>query len=353
MLLSITHIDILFKIPTNKLITRNYNTLVLIGSLVGLFNMYRKSANKYRDQKDQQFREARATFESALKQINKDDTDFNEFYDLLKYTKTTDEYYQLDQLINDENKEEIKKYITDRIFELNDKNPTPFNESEFAYRIIFGKVRNLRIYENIIIPAIYTLFTVIVIAIAIGLVLNINNNPIGCLVLANILISAIFFVTYGSLLLDDDKVFLSTSLVKLLVILEFVAATTVEYNQKFGNAFALFVNVCFFITTVVLAHLNNVKNITCILNKKSKLRGYNRIMSFVKSQNEEIISDTQLMSFVYFFNHKIYGIYQFKKIENNKFVLVKEIRKSYYDSIIDQKKVFSEIEENSKCKIIQ
>lgn len=45
--------------------------------------------------------------------------------------------------------------------------------------------------------------------------------------------------------------------------------------------------------------------------------------------------------------------YQFKKIENNKLVLVKEIRKSYYDSIIDQKKVFSEIEENSKCKIIQ
>jgi len=44
---------------------------------------------------------------------------------------------------------------------------------------------------------------------------------------------------------------------------------------------------------------------------------------------------------------------QFKKIENNKFVLVKEIRKSYYDSIIDQKKVFSEIEENSKCRIIQ
>jgi hypothetical protein len=53
------------------------------------------------------------------------------------------------------------------------------------------------------------------------------------------------------------------------------------------------------------------------------------------------------------FNHKIYGIYQFKKIENNKLVLVKEIRKSYYDSIIDQKKVFSEIEENSKCRIIQ
>lgn len=42
-----------------------------------------------------------------------------------------------------------------------------------------------------------------------------------------------------------------------------------------------------------------------------------------------------------------------KKIENNKLVLVKEIRKSYYDSIIDQKKVFSEIEENSKCRIIQ
>lgn len=75
---------------------------------MGLFNMYRNSANKYRDQKDQQIREARATFESALKQINKDDTDFNEFYGLLKYTKTTDEYYQLDQLINDKNKVTIR-----------------------------------------------------------------------------------------------------------------------------------------------------------------------------------------------------------------------------------------------------
>ena len=46
-------------------------------------------------------------------------------------------------------------------------------------------------------------------------------------------------------------------------------------------------------------------------------------------------------------------MYALKKIDNNKLVLVKEIRKSYYDSIIDQKKVFSEIEENSKCKIIQ
>lgn len=264
------------------------NTIIIaavIAILSWIFNMYHKSANKYRDQKDQQFREARATFESALKQINKDDTDFNEFYDLLKYTKTTEEYYQLDQLINDKNEVEIKKYITGRIFELNDKNPTPFNESEFAYKIILGKIRNLRIYENIVVPTLYTLFTVIVITIAIGLVLNINNNPLGCLVLANILISAIFFVTYGSLLLDDDKVFLSSSL--------------------------------------------------------------------VKSQNGELLSDEKLVSFIYFFNHKIYGIYQFKKIENNKFVLVKEIRKSYYDSIIDQKKVFSEIEENSKCRIIQ
>lgn len=46
-------------------------------------------------------------------------------------------------------------------------------------------------------------------------------------------------------------------------------------------------------------------------------------------------------------------LYKTNIIENNKLVLVKEIRKSYYDSIIDQKKVFSEIEENSKCKIIQ
>ena len=104
------------------------NTIIIaavIAILSWIFNMYHKSANKYRDQKDQQFREARATFESALKQINKDDTDFNEFYDLLKYTKTTDEYYQLDQLINDKNKEEIKKYIKDKLFEINDKIPDP------------------------------------------------------------------------------------------------------------------------------------------------------------------------------------------------------------------------------------
>lgn len=36
MLLSITHIDILFKIPTNKLITRNYNTF---------FNLYLYKTN--------------------------------------------------------------------------------------------------------------------------------------------------------------------------------------------------------------------------------------------------------------------------------------------------------------------
>lgn len=36
MLLSITHIDILFKIPTNKLITRNYNTF---------FNLYLYETN--------------------------------------------------------------------------------------------------------------------------------------------------------------------------------------------------------------------------------------------------------------------------------------------------------------------
>ena len=112
------------------------NTIIIaavIAILSWIFNMYHKSANKYRDQKDQQFREARATFESALKQINKDDTDFNEFYDLLKYTKTTDEYYQLDQLINDKNKEEIKKYIKDKLFEINDKIPNPINEPNLTY----------------------------------------------------------------------------------------------------------------------------------------------------------------------------------------------------------------------------
>lgn len=52
------------------------------------------------------------------------------------------------------------------------------------------------------------------------------------------------------------------------------------------------------------------------------------------------------------FNHKIYGIYQFKKIENNKLVLVKEIRKSYYDSIIDQKKrSFQKLKKTPNAKL--
>ena len=41
------------------------NTIIIaavIAILSWIFNMYHKSANKYRDQKDQQFREARATF---------------------------------------------------------------------------------------------------------------------------------------------------------------------------------------------------------------------------------------------------------------------------------------------------
>lgn len=113
------------------------------------------------------------------------------------------------------------------------------------------------------------------------------------------------------------------------------------------------VNLLFVVTIIVTRSKNNVKNVTSILNKKRKFRGYNKIISFVKSQNGELLSDEKLVSFIYFFNRKIYGIYQFKKIENNKLVLLKEIRKSYYDSIIDQKKVFSEIEENSKCRIIQ
>lgn len=63
------------------------------------------------------------------------------------------------------------------------------------------------------------------------------------------------------------------------------------------------------------------------------------------------MSDEKLVSFIYFFNHKIYGIYQFKKIENNKLVLVKEIRKSYYDSIIDQKRSFQKLKKTPNAKL--
>lgn len=326
---------------------------VVIAILSWIFNMYHKSANKYRDQKDQQFREARATFESALKQINKDDTDFNEFYDLLKYTKTTDEYYQLDQLINDKNKEEIKKYIKDKLFEINDKIPNPINEPNLTYKFITRKLREFRIYENIIAPAVYTFFTIYMIFFAVVIIININNDVKKYFLLFNFSASFAIIIFYGSLLLDDDMTSLSTVFIKILYILEFISVLSLEYDVKKGNWFIFLVNLLFVVTIIVTRSKNNVKNVTSILNKKRKFRGYNKIISFVKSQNGELLSDEKLVSFIYFFNHKIYGIYQFKKIENNKFVLVKEIRKSYYDSIIDQKKVFSEIEENSKCKIIQ
>ena len=63
------------------------------------------------------------------------------------------------------------------------------------------------------------------------------------------------------------------------------------------------------------------------------------------------MSDEKLVSFIYFFNHKIYGIYQFKKIENNKLVLAKEIRKSYYDSIIDQKRSFQKLKKTPNAEL--
>ena len=63
------------------------------------------------------------------------------------------------------------------------------------------------------------------------------------------------------------------------------------------------------------------------------------------------MSNEKLVSFIYFFNHKIYGIYQFKKIENNKLVLAKEIRKSYYDSIIDQKRSFQKLKKTPNAEL--
>lgn len=330
------------------------NTIIIaavIAILSWIFNMYHKSANKYRDQKDQQFREARATFESALKQINKDDTDFNEFYDLLKYTKTTDEYYQLDQLINDKNKEEIKKYIKDKLFEINDKIPNPINEPNLTYKFITRKLREFRIYENIIAPAVYTFFTIYMIFFAVAIIININNDVKKYFLLFNFSASFAIIIFYGSLLLDDDMTYLSTVFIKILYILEFISVLSLEYDVKKGNWFIFLVNLLFVVTIIVTRSKNNVKNITSILNKKRKFRGYNKIISFVKSQNGELLSDEKLVSFIYFFNHKIYGIYQFKKIENNKLVLVKEIRKSYYDSIIDQKRSFQKLKKTPNAKL--
>lgn len=214
-------------------------------------------------------------------------------------------------------------------------------------------MREFRIYENIIAPAVYTFFTICMIFFAVAIIININNDVKKYFLLFNFSASFAIIIFYGSLLLDDDMTFLSTVFIKILYILEFISVLSLEYDVKKGNWFIFLVNLLFVVTIIVTRSKNNVKNVTSILNKKRKFRGYNKIISFVKSQNGELLSDEKLVSFIYFFNHKIYGIYQFKKIENNKLVLAKEIRKSYYDSIIDQKNVFSEIEENSKCKIIQ
>ena len=348
--------DINWKVLTDIISNGDlYNaaTLVLIGSLVGLFNMYRKSANKHRDKKEEILNEARTAFENASKQFCGENINFDVFYDLLKYSKSTDEYYQLHQLIDDKNKVELKKYVKDKLWDFNKSISHSVNEPDLAYKFIPRKMSELRIYENLVAPAIYTFFTIYLMIIFIIIILNINKSIHNYFMVLNLLTPFSFFVIYGSLLIDDDMTLLSTIFIKILVILEFVAATTIQLNVAFGNIFTAIINLAFFITIIVTRSKNNVKNVTSILNKKRKFRGYNKIISFVKSQNGELLSDEKLVSFIYFFNHKIYGIYQFKKIENNKFVLVKEIRKSYYDSIIDQKKVFSEIEENSKCRIIQ
>ena len=132
--------------------------------------------------------------------------------------------------------------------------------------------------------------------------------------LFNFSASFAIIIFYGSLLLDDDMTSLSTVFIKILYILEFISVLSLEYDVKKGNWFIFLVNLLFVVTIIVTRSKNNVKNVTSILNKKRKFRGYNKIISFVKSQNGELLSDEKLVSFIYFFNRKIYGIYQFKKL---------------------------------------
>lgn len=153
--------DINWKVLTDIISNGDlYNaaTLVLIGSLVGLFNMYRKSANKHRDKKEEILNEARTAFENASKQFCGENINFDVFYDLLKYSKSTDEYYQLHQLIDDKNKVELKKYVKDKLWDFNKSISHSVNEPDLAYKFIPRKMSELRIYENLVAPAIYTFF---------------------------------------------------------------------------------------------------------------------------------------------------------------------------------------------------
>lgn len=101
--------------------------------------------------------------------------------------------------------------------------------------------------------------------------------------LFNFSASFAIIIFYGSLLLDDDMTSLSTVFIKILYILEFISVLSLEYDVKKGNWFIFLVNLLFVVTIIVTRSKNNVKNITSILNKKRKFRGYNKIISFVKS----------------------------------------------------------------------
>lgn len=104
--------DINWKVLTDIISNGDlYNaaTLVLIGSLVGLFNMYRKSANKHRDKKEEILNEARTAFENASKQFCGENINFDVFYDLLKYSKSTDEYCCSPRKIRKMQKSEITR----------------------------------------------------------------------------------------------------------------------------------------------------------------------------------------------------------------------------------------------------
>lgn len=328
--------------------------IVIIALIFWLFKMYQKNANKSRDNKDALIDTAIQIYIEALENINGDNVDYSSFCKLLRFTKTNDDYYSLNDYIENKDKEALKEYIKCEILYFKDKQVDTIYEPEFSMDYLPKRFKQLRINENIIKPAILTLFTIYILSILILCALGLKKNPLSILTIMNISISYIFIMMFLTSFLDNDKVLLSSYSIKVMLFLELISAMLIGVNNKSGN-FSMFIcNICFIILLFISKAYYNIKDITNVVNSKRKFITFRIIDSFIKLQNEELIDDIgNVITFAYTYRAKICAVFQFEKSENSELKLIKDIRKPYYNkTILDSKNnIKKEIENLSKCKI--
>lgn len=330
--------------------------IIVITALVfWLFKIYQKNANNSRDNKDELLKSAIQTYIEAFKNISKNNIDYSYFYELLKFTRTNDDYYRLNDYIENSDKEALQEYIKREILYLKDMQVDTIYQPEFSLDSVFQKFRQFRINENIIQPTVFTFFTIYILITLIICVFGMIKNQLNVFIIINITVSFIFIIMFLTSFLDNDKVLLSSYSIKIMLFLELISVMLVGINIISSNFSMLICNICFIILLFISKAYYNVKDITKVVNSKMKFASFRIIDSFVVSQNDELIDNLgNVITFAYTYRAKICAVFQFEKSENSELKLIKDIRKPYYNkTILDSKnKIKKEIENLSKCKII-